>query len=118
MWRERSFLLLTGAAITAVCGGLALLTDVLLGWPWATSLAILLALAIMAVGAFAVNETGHPPAWGSGSLSVFTEISGRDVDTGRLSWLARPEGEVYAWVLLINVVPALTLAGLILLAIN
>ena len=117
MWKERILLLLTGVAITAVCFGLALLTDVLLGWPWMTSLAILLALAIMAVGAFAVNETGQPPTWGSGSLSIYAELSGRDVDSGRLSWLARPAGEIYAWVLLANVVPGLTLAGLIVLAI-
>ncbi len=117
VWRERLMLLLTGGALTVVCAVLAVAADAGWDWPWMTSLVILLAIAIMSVSAFAVSERGHPPTSGGGSLNIYIEITARDADSGRLTWLTRPEGEVYAWVLLINVIPGLTLAGLIAAAI-
>ena len=116
MSESRSKPLLAGIAVTAACLGLSLLGDLLWAWPWRTGMLILLAIMLMSIGSLAVIERDHPPTWGGGFWSVYTEMSGREAAGGGLSEMTGPEGRIHSRLLLVAIVPAASLIVLLLSA--
>lgn len=110
------FPVMTGIGLSGICFVLGIVGDFWLEWDWLAVAAIALAVVALGAAALAVTAADHPPTWGGGFWSAYTEMSGRESAGGGLSQMTRPSGGWHVPLLLVAAPPAIALIGLIVLA--